>query len=773
MTTFKIDCKGNYISAIYDSRYQTPVDITDGAGRFGQLVYTLSEEDITKADKPEFAPYEEHYASYSTCRHIDNGILMENEEFSTTLRIAEEQEHPVFEMQCDSEMVSACGMFLPLNFLSCKNGKREQQFLISSPYHTADKKHWMHYFTRTDGKNLAFIVEGELEGYKINYSPYLAGHYIRGFSFLWRLDRAYHTDAKTELRMRVHMIPVASYEEAMQWATKIWDIPAIYYHMASVKQGEIFEFQMMGEPDWIRILSPSGKMWESKELSFKAEEYGIYQLVPYKNGEPGMDVSVFVWDDMQDMYRKAMDTLLKSRDEIIGHTSNGTPIWRPPHLFYRGFPDHNLCEHGMWCWAMLRYMRRHGKVKEYVEEVENFLHIVIPENGGYTNHACSIIKEQGYLTKDSTRIQEAYGGVNILLDAWRVFGEEKYLEFAIDTLTARLEADMNAKGGIMRHGSDGATAEVADYTTVTCMVFPVVDLAVELKRMRDDRYQYFESMAIKIADYIVERGLSFPTEGGEHPEVNEELEEGSISCSALTVCYVAAHLCKKQKYLDFAKEILELHDAFSVYTPHPVLFRSSLRWWETIWEGDSDGPAVCFGHAWSLWRAEAQFWYGLLTCDSERLLDSYNGFMGNYAKEDRDGNVYTIYQYEPMSGGALATNGKEMNYRVHEGFPDRPDETISRYLFARDFECWQSSMAVIELEGKTFFLDCHKEGERIVFDGTSLKRIYLDMPEGRYAFATSKEVEVIGPQKYQISREDNCFIVVVNEEMEETYQESK
>lgn len=87
MTTFKIDCKGSYISAIYDSRYQTPVDITDGTGRFGQLVYTLSEEDITKADKPEFAPYTEHYASYSICHHIGNGILMENSSLLSVVRI--------------------------------------------------------------------------------------------------------------------------------------------------------------------------------------------------------------------------------------------------------------------------------------------------------------------------------------------------------------------------------------------------------------------------------------------------------------------------------------------------------------------------------------------------------------------------------------------------------------------------------------------------------------------------------------------------------------
>lgn len=761
MTVFKMNYTDSQIHTIYDQRYDLPVDITDGTGRFGQLVYTLKSEDIAKSSKPEFIPYVEHYASYDTCMRGKDYVTMKNHEFSTILKVIEEQEQIILDMDCTSDKVSCCGMFLPLNFLSCKNGKKEQQFLVSSPYHTADKKHWMYYFTRPDGNNLVLIVEGELEGYKINYSPYLAGHYIRGFSFLWRLDRVYHTVAENELKMRVHIIPVKTYEEAMQWAMSIWNIPAIYYNMASVRIGEQFKFNTTGSVDMVHVVSPSGKEMELHDSFFTAEEYGIHQLIPYSQGKAGMDVSVFAWDDKNDMYRRAMDSLICDHTNVIGYSSQNIAIWRPPHLFYRGFSDHNLCEHGMWCWAMLRYMRLHGTVKEYVEEVENFLHIVMAEKGGYTNHACSILEEQGYLTKDSTRMQEAYNGVNILLDAWRVFGEAKYLEFAIATLTARLDADMNEFGGLMRHGSDGTTAEVADYTTVTCMVFPVVDMALALKELGDNRYKLFESAAIKIADYIVQRGFSFPTEGGEHPEVNEELEEGSVSCSALTVCYVAAHLCRKQEYLDFAKKILELHDAFSVYTPHPVMFRSSLRWWETIWEGDSDGPAVCFGHAWSLWRAEAQFWYGMLCFDKTRLLDSYNGFMGNYAKEELDGTMYTIYQYEPMSGGALATEGTEMDYSVHEGFPTRADETLSRYLFARDFECWQSSAAVFELDGIVYFLGCHTECGEFVSEGTNLKRIYLDMPEGRYVFSVNQKVEVICPQCHHISRQEGKIIIVI------------
>lgn len=740
--------RDNNIIHIADGRYAKPTDITDGSGRFGNLVYTLLTENIQTLEKPEFVPYKEHYAGYDSCVVSKTGILFENCEFQTTLRVQEYLDEIVLEMECQSDKVSACGMFLPLNFMSNRNGEYASQFLISSPYHTIDRKYWMHYFTRPDGKQLVLIAEGDLDGYKINYSPYLSGHFIRGFSFLWQLDQAYGLPIRKERSMRIHIVPVENYEEAVLAASKIWKLPALLYDVASAKIGTIFPFETIGMVDEVKVIAPSGKEQYIAEMSFVPEEYGIYTLIPYRQGTPGMDVSMFAWDDMNAMYGRAMDSLITYHEEVLGRTKEGRKVWRPPHLFYRGYQDHNLCEHGMWCWALLRYMEAFEKKKEYIDEVQNHLSIVMEKESDVSVNCCTISKKQGYHTLNSTRIQEVYNGVNILLDAYKVFDKKKYLELAIKVLEIRIESDISKDGAIMRFGSDGVTAENADYTTVTCMVFPIVDLAVLLKGMGDRRYLFFQKEAIRIADFVVKRGFLFPTEGGEHREVNREMEEGSISCSALTVLYVAKWLCsdkaeKKKKYLEFAERILKFHDAFTVSTPHPVMFRSSLRWWETIWEGDSDGPAVCFGHAWSIWRAEAQFLYGIMAKDNRRILDSYNGFFGNYAKEQKDGRVFAIYQYEPISGGAVTKNGSQMNYHVHDGFPDRADDTTSRYLFARDFQCWQRCAAIVEVDGKTFYLGCHMENEEIVFDGRSLEILYMGVREGVYLFRTQKRPRII------------------------------
>lgn len=374
------------------------------------------------------------------------------------------------------------------------------------------------------------------------------------------------------------------------------------------------------------------------------------------------------------------------------------------------------------------------------------------------NCDCSVDRctiDENCLTHNSDRIQEAYNGVNILLDAYRVFGDEKYLEFAVKVLQRRLKDDLSPEGAILRRGSDGATAEIADYTTVTCMVIPVADMAVLLKEQGDDRFRFFEQCAEKIADFVVKRDLDFPTEGGFNEQVNTEVEEGSMSCSALTVLYVAQFIKNKKEYLDYAEKILKIHDAFTVFTPPPVMFSSSLRWWETIWEGNSDGPAVCYGHAWSVWRAEAEYWFALLTHDDKRLLDSYNCFMTNLAKEDSDGNMYAIYQYEPISSGALAESGAEVDFSDCSGFPKRPDTTLSRYAFARGYDTWLNMVAVLPDR----VIGGYRQGDEIIPFSDSFNTLYIgDIAEG-FKIKASHDVRIIADERIQVSGDDILSVI--------------
>lgn len=746
----KLKTENCRIAAVYDMRYETPVDITDGSGNFGKPVYTLKSQDITKEKKPEFTPYNDYSVPYT---ETENGILL-NKDFGVSLTAEEADGGIVLEINFTNEDVSACGISLPFSFMGQKNNSWERQFTASSPYRTADGKHLMFYLVRPDGKNLVCIAENETDGYRINYSDFLCGHYIMGIQLLSQFDRAYGRQTRTEKRVKLHIKAVSDYREALEKASGLWGIPALYYETASGYKNQPFGFSVIGKWDKITVTAPSGKKEVLKNTAFIPDEYGIYTATPYNRNIAGADCSFFIHDGLNGMFRRACLSVKQNRDIIIGKNAEGKEIFKPAHLTYRGYEDYNLCEHAMWCWADLRYMRAFGICEPIAGDVKNMLDI-ITGNCDCPIYGCTY--DDNCLTHNSSRIQEAYNGVNILLDAYRVFGDKKYLEFAIKVLQRRLKDDLSPEGAILRRGSDGATAEIADYTTVTCMVIPVADMAVLLKEQGDDRFRFFEQCAEKIADFVVKRDLNFPTEGGFNERVNTEVEEGSMSCSALTVLYTARFIKNKKEYLDYAEKILKIHDAFTVFTPHPIMFRSSLRWWETIWEGNSDGPAVCYGHAWSVWRAEAGYWFALLTHNDKRLLDSYNCFMTNLAKEDSGGNMYAIYQYEPISSGALAESGEGVDFSDCSGFPKRPDTTISRYVFARGFETWSKTVAV--LSGYT--IGAHTEKGIIIPYAADFEILYIGDISENICVKAPEQIKILSKKNYSVKNNNGLLLITI------------
>ena len=101
-------------------------------------------------------------------KHMGYDENFTNAEFGTKLCIDNSDEGLTLELTCDGADVDGVGLFLPFNFISRKNGYWEQQFTISSPYHTADYKHHLFYLGRPDGNNLVCIVENEIECFMVN-----------------------------------------------------------------------------------------------------------------------------------------------------------------------------------------------------------------------------------------------------------------------------------------------------------------------------------------------------------------------------------------------------------------------------------------------------------------------------------------------------------------------------------------------------------------------------------------------------------------------------
>ena len=161
------------------------------------------------------------------------------------------------------------------------------------------------------------------------------------------------------------------------------------------------------------------------------------------------------------------------------------------------------------------------------------------------------------------------------------------------------------------------------------------------------------------------------------------MEDGSISCTALSLLYYCKNASKNEDYIKQAKEILDLHENWVIKCPICQMHGSTLRWWETGWEGDGDGPAICSGHAWSIWRGEADYLYYELTGDKSHLLKAKNTFMTNLSKIDKDGYSYAIYNPDMINGGGFHCDTSKINFSVATKFAKTKDSGLSRYVWIR------------------------------------------------------------------------------------------
>lgn len=749
MQAFEIVTENGKITRIYDNRYSKKVDITNGKHEFGSVSYTLRTEDVNTLPKDAGAPHGDHICALTVTDVTDDTIVMCDKEYGVTTTINNKDYGIEIAWEYKNNAFSKFAAKLPLNYMSQKNGEWTHQLLVSSPYFNKDTGVLTCMFTSPDKNNLLLVVKTPVEAFRIEYSPEAYYHYFTGFEIFDNLDRVYGNTPKDKGRIEAVLLPISTYTEAIQKTTEILGLPAATYLKSSAFVGDRFSVKIIGKCDEIRVVSPNGEneiLDAADEITVIAKQYGFYKIIPYINGKQGIECTCFAHKSWVDMYRDAVEAVPVHRDKVIGKTLDGVDVFMPPHVQLGNVSDSNLCEHTMWAWAQLRYMRHFEVSANARENIENVIRIILPDNESCYRPRQTIIpvvqklveEAAAYNTYKDDRIQEAFNGANILIDFWRVYKNNEFLETAISIVESLIAYYMNEEGVIVR-GRHG------DYTTVTALILPVVDLYVVLKQIGDKRAEKFKGFAIKIADAMVKRGFNFPTENDETDNFNEEYEDGSISCTALTVLYVARHVQYKKEYIAFAEKIMQLHDAYCVRTYTAPMFNSSLRWWENLWEGDTDGPALCCGHAWSIQRGEALFWLGVESKNPNRFLDSYNTFMSNFSKQDRDGNMYAIYQCEPCISGA-EYEAKDISRRFAVGFPKTKDGTLSRYVYARAYDTWFKCSTVLK-DGT--MLNAMQEDGKIISLAPFFSMLYTDK-KGELVVRTDSEIEIISPYEIDV-----------------------
>lgn len=624
------------------------------------VCYTLTSDDITHGEKPAGTPYSDRTGEFIYAK----GLF--NEETGTALNVERIENGLLFRVEHNNASLSEWGLNFPFNFMGKTGGGNfTDQFLFNSPYISPDRKFMSFYLTKPNGNNLVLFVKSGSVGWKMDYSPYQGGHFFINLKIFGSFDRAYN-QGRGNNKMEVVLLPVSDYSDALSRMSGILKKPFIYPVFNSGRIGEKTKIFRYGNVDAImEERKDSFRQVSGDEYVFSSE--GEIVLVPYYKGEKGACVTVYGYSSLTELYKKSMDSVDLS---VVADT------------------DGNLCEHQCWASAMIRFLISYKKllseseISEYENKVKSLLNIVTETNPEKAVSRRTILNTPfmdypAYNIFRSRRIQEQFFGVTLLLDAYRYFKDEKYLDYVIGATNCLIDNYQQDDGRL----ETSQCGEKEDYTTVCCAMIPLADVAVFFKDKRPDLYKKYSESADRMASYLYERGFHFPTEGGACDRY--EVEDGSVSCTALALLYYCKNIKRENKYIIKAKEILDMHENWVIKTPICQMEGSSLRWWETQWEGDKDGPAICCGHAWTIWRAEADFLYYVLTGDINYYIKARNGFGTNFSKIQSDGTSYSIYNVDMINGGGFHTRSDEINFKLAERFAKTKDCGISRYVWIR------------------------------------------------------------------------------------------
>lgn len=645
------------------------IDILNSMGGYlmhdaPSICYTLSNDDLTKGKKPPQTPYVDRQDTL-----LPSGEKWVGEKTNSTLEISPYLNGYMLTLSSEGEDISEFGINLPINFMSKKNGGGwENQYLFNTPYVSESKEIMYFYLTNPKSKNFVIAITSKADGWKMDYSSYGWGHFFVNLKLLASFDKAYGTGASQKVLTFV-ILPVSDFNSCLDVLSTVYNLPFIDYDVSGGELGTQVTLSGYGDLDSLLETKNGKTRTLPPSKVYKITQEGEVKLTPVANGMTGADITLYGFKSLAELYKKSM---LSVDLDVIARNTDG-----------------NLCEHQCWASATMRFLMKYksslsqNEINVLEGKVKSLLDIITEKDEAHAVPHRTVLNKPhnrfpAYNVYKSVRVQELAAGIIILLDAYKYFGDGEYLEYAKGATECLISYYQKDDGRIEVLWDDGSRE---DYTTVCSPMIPLCDMANEFAGTPFG--DLLRARCGKMAEFLHNRGLSFPTEGGVSPLTDTEMEEGSISCTALSLLYYCYNINRVDSYIEKAKEILDLHESWIIKAPICQMHGSTLRWWETQWEGDADGPAICAGHAWSIWRGEADLLYYLLTGNQEHRRKAQNTFLTNLSKIHEDGTSYSTYNPDMINGGGFSDNAENVRFEIAKKFSSREDCGISRYVWLR------------------------------------------------------------------------------------------
>jgi len=573
------------------------------------------------------------------------------------------------------------GLSLDLNILDMPTGTPWTDQVTPVILYTDEELAYAYFvWHRSAQEYLVLVVDGPFAAWRIKYS--YAGHLMRGFQVLSQADDVLCPGDASLPAVEQLCIRLAFAHSIGESLNRVAELLGLALVVPSLSGGIVhttIPLRLLGETKEVLHRAPDGTvqpltMRGGRDVLF-LDQPGIHEIIAVSRSGRRHVTRLIAHEEWQRLFDRcnrfyqqhfqhecgafyraiSVDTLMP--DKV---TFEGVPFGDPSRTI---MPNscRNSCRTGEFggfaAWAMIKnrltFGLTCGEKSNLVASVDRYI-FNWALNRGHEHHPYpgTVCKQPTEFLGRQFSAYHLYHEINYpqyemfllgeLIDYFRLTGDAGVLEETVRLGEHFIRDHVQPNGMVVCQNS--ADDVEHDYTTVDVPGIALYELGSLLKDQAHEKGTFFLSWAERVADFLVRRGLNFPTEG------EACTEDGSLACTAYTLLYAYLHLKPKPEYLRLGRQLVELHEKLVLQGCDCRLNNSSLRFWETQYESAAWGPSINAGHGWTIWTAQAKVCLYFITGQIRWLREAYAGYLSNLSLIDANGGMFPCFTPDMVPG---------------------------------------------------------------------------------------------------------------------------